>query len=477
MKVKLVGTNVELEPLEAHLSGGPQALLSPEPIAAAYARISRSEKTVGELRLEARENVEKARASNRSIVFEMGHASIAEHAVFNFDLEGISRLAIEEIERSRLASYTERSQRYVLMGRDFHVPRAAIEAGLEGEFRAAIGRLFEGYSVMVEGLLNHQLAQWPDGTSPSREERRTLSVVAKEDARYLLPLATTGQLGLTLNARSLEGMSRRLKGSPLPEVRRVGEELVAAALKVAPSLVRYTEPTASDGVMDSPLVGHWPLPLGSASGQVRLLHVTPHAERLVAGAGAALAGAGRLESSEMSWGGRRPGKPSLVDQYYGVADCHTRAPRLLELVDLVFEVSCSAACFGQLKRHRMATILPQPYHLGLGTTTPPTIVAAGLAGQFDRFVREAESALRQLGPALGQEAAYLLTNAHCRTVLVKINLRELYHFSRLRMDAHAQWEIRSLAGKMVALAKAELPRSGAYLGGKDTFQRPGADLD
>lgn len=43
----------------------------------------------------------------------MGHSSIAEHAVFNLDILGVSRLAVETIERFRLCSYTEKSQRYV----------------------------------------------------------------------------------------------------------------------------------------------------------------------------------------------------------------------------------------------------------------------------------------------------------------------------------------------------------------------------
>ncbi len=82
-------------------------------MAAAYARISRNPRPVNELRRIARSEVEKARASNRNIVFEMGHSSIAEHAVFNLDILGVSRLLVEEIEKFRLASYTEKSQRYV----------------------------------------------------------------------------------------------------------------------------------------------------------------------------------------------------------------------------------------------------------------------------------------------------------------------------------------------------------------------------
>ena len=52
----------------------------------------------------------------------MGHHSVAEHAVFNFDVIGISRLAMEELEKFRLCSYTEKSQRYITLDKDFVLP-------------------------------------------------------------------------------------------------------------------------------------------------------------------------------------------------------------------------------------------------------------------------------------------------------------------------------------------------------------------
>ncbi len=470
MDVKLVGTNVELEPLRGSVGDEAGTLLSPEPIAAAYARISRSKKSVARLREDARTNVEKARKSNRNIVFEMGHASIAEHAVFNFDLQGLSRLAIEEVQRSRLASYTEKSQRYVLIGEDYHVPQEVIDAGLAEEFGEVMGRLFAGYREVYDGLLGYWRERGSSTSSPSRDLQREWEVSAKEDARYLLPLATTGQLGMTLNARSLESMARRLKGSHLVEARKVGEMLVQGAVAVAPSLVRYTEPTAADRVLSEPLIGPNALGERTAPGEVRLLHITPDAEALLSAAAEAIQGRGRMEDSVMAWGGRNhPGK-SLADSYYGVADRHAPAPRLFELVDMSFELTCSAACFGQLKRHRMATLLAQPYHLGIQVCVPPSVAAAGLEQRFQRVAGEAGEAVEQFRDRLGDSATYLLTNAHCRSVIVKMNLRELYHLARLRMDGHAQWEIRALAGEMVALAQRELPQSGAFLCGKDRFE-------
>ena len=44
-----------------------------------------------------------------------------------------------------------------------------------------------------------------------------------------------------------------------------------------------------------------------------------------------------------------------------------------------------------------------------------------------------------------EDARYVLPNACKTTLVMTMNLRELYHFLYLREDSHAQWEIRDLA--------------------------------
>lgn len=68
MKLFVAGYNLDSS-LIASLK---QDNASPEVISAAYARISRSSKSVEILRQEALNEVEKARKSNESIIFEMG---------------------------------------------------------------------------------------------------------------------------------------------------------------------------------------------------------------------------------------------------------------------------------------------------------------------------------------------------------------------------------------------------------------------
>src|SRR5512137_2066768 len=130
MRVVLAGYNVDsavLDELKRHAPARQD--VTPETLSASYARISRDPRPVDELRAAARAEVDRTRRSNQSIIFKMGHHSVAEHAVFNFDVIGVSRLAIEEIERFRLCSFTEKSQRYITLGEDFVVPEEVRRAG------------------------------------------------------------------------------------------------------------------------------------------------------------------------------------------------------------------------------------------------------------------------------------------------------------------------------------------------------------
>ena len=100
LQVKLAGFNVDVDALneaKANLNEGYMSgkigftldilnNLTPETIAASYARISRDPRPIPELRADARKDVEGSRKSCKVINFTMGHKSIAEHAVFNFDI-------------------------------------------------------------------------------------------------------------------------------------------------------------------------------------------------------------------------------------------------------------------------------------------------------------------------------------------------------------------------------------------------------
>jgi flavin-dependent thymidylate synthase len=476
MNVILAGYNVDKDVLDELKRHGPPRLdVTPETLSAAYARISRDPRPAGELRRAARDEVEQARRSNRTIIFRMGHHSVAEHAVFNFDILGASRLAIEAIERFRLCSYTEKSQRYITLGDDFVIPAEIREAGEERLFvrtvraqNALYHQLYRRLRPLVFGR-NPELAENP-------KKHGVLEGWAKEDARYAVSLATEGQLGLTINARGLELMIRRFAANGLAEVRELGRQLHDLANEVAPSIVLFTEAsnfdaktyqaweeTAGRGVR-----GALPRP-GPA---VRLMETTPDGDEMILAAllhttlGLSFkdcrARLGRLT---------RAGKKTLMKKAFEHMEFYDVPPREFEYAALTFELVLSASCFAQLKRHRMATLTAQDYDPALGVTVPPAVEAAGAGTEFAVLIERTDAAYDRLKKKVGSAADYVLTNAHRRRVLLKVNVRELYHISRLREDATAQWEIRELSAQMSAAARKAMPLAAMLLGGKDVYLR------
>ncbi len=493
---------------------------TPETIAAAYARVSRDPRSVTELRAVARHEIDRARRSNEAIVYGLGHASVAEHAVFNFDVMGLSRLAVETLERRRLASFTEKSQRYILVDEDWVVPSEVCGSPAESSFRALVAEQNRFYHRAHDRLLPAFLAEQSSGET-NREGHRAAKGRAREDARYGLGLATIVQLGLTLNARSLEGLLARCAAHPLAEVRDLGTALREAAGDLAPSLVKHTEPTPylrearsrlAEAVAEAVSVaaampgsvvraaysadvpgsagGDVPAASGATfdpadatpEGGVRLLGTTPDPDGALVAALLFAGGAGAAEHCRALAARLGPDDRRRVAWSHLIAlGPHDAVLREYELVVAEFEVIASAACYAQLKRHRMATMVPLPYDPGLGVTVPDSVERAGLGGDLRRLADRATEVWRAIDsfapPLQGARrlngghpaAAYALVNAQRRRVLVRMNARELHHFSRLREDVHAQWDIRRLAGQMLALARQRMPITLALAGGKDRF--------
>ncbi|MDP2267635.1 MAG: FAD-dependent thymidylate synthase, partial [Deltaproteobacteria bacterium] len=464
---------------------GDRERLTPETIAAAYARISREQRPVNELRALAMREVEKARKSNRNIVFTMGHSSIAEHAVLNIDVVGVSRLLVEEMERSRLASYTEKSQRYVLLEDDFVIPQEIREAGLETVFVDAVGEQNRLYHKLYACLRTYVFEKHHN-LAADRNNNSLLEGWAKEDARYIIALATQTQLGMTINARSLEAMIRRLAASPLSEARECARRLYEVAVSIAPSLVRYVEPTDYErltgrelGEKTERLVAREKsgaekerISCDRVEGEVALIHATPDADdRVVAALLYSSADLSGRECREIVAKMDAKDKAEVIKTVCRHMHSYDSVRREFENVDLQFELTVSASCFAQLKRHRMATINCQGYNPSLGVTIPEAVLVAGMEKDFRGVVERTEAVYEKLKKSAPTAAAYILTNAHRRRVAMKINARELYHIARLRGDQYAQWDIRQTADKMTALAKEVMPLTLMLATGKDDFKR------
>ncbi|MGQ9707262.1 MAG: FAD-dependent thymidylate synthase [bacterium] len=479
MKVKLAGFNIEQE-LVHSLTENRRVVLTPETIAAAYARVSRSTKPVESLRSEARRELKKARRSNQTIVFEMGHHSIAEHAVFNFDIEDVSRLAVEAIEHHRLASFTERSQRYVRLENHSVVPPEIQDSKYLSDYLNIIRLQNESYNRLIEKLRGHFAQSRPE----LKEQPERIENLAQEDARYITALATKTQLGMTVNARTLELMLRRLAASELAEVRALTEELYRQAETVAPSLLIFTGPTEFERNTYPRLRGfaqtfmarafpHRPRNLiAMSASDVVLVDYTQNADnKLLATLLHTTSKASYAECLSRSEKQTLARKKEIFKLACEDLQAYDAVLREFEHLYLTFELIISAACFAQLKRHRLTTITCQPYDPDLGWTIPVSIAELKEHKGFKEVLAQTEEIFDKIAQVNPIAAQYVLTNSHQRRVLITLNARELYHLSRLREDLSAQWDIRDIVSRMVEQARNVMPLTLLLAGGKDSYPR------
>ena len=475
MKVILSGYNIDREVIEELKRHSPRRQdITPEILSASYARISRDPRPVDELRAVAREEVEKARRSNQNIIFKMGHHSVAEHAVFNFDVIGVSRLAIEEIEKFRLCSYTEKSQRYITLKDDFVLPEEIKKAKKEEIFIRTIRAQNALYHKLYEKLRPYFFEKNKD-MARNAKNHPTLDGWAKEDARYVVSLATEGQLGMTLNARNLELLVRRFASKKLSELKELNTKIYSLAKEVAPSIILFTESSDFDAKTYDELEekAESLLKRKRASKEdelCQLVDFTPEAdERILA---SLLHTASSLPFKECLAKVRKlkvREKRELIKHAFQYMEFYDFPLREFEFADLTYNLIVSASSFAQLKRHRMATLTCQRYDPQLGVTVPPSIEEIKARNDFMDIVERTNDVYFDLKREVGQAADYVLTNAHRRRVLLKVNARELYHISRLREDSTAQWDIRALVGGMSNLAKRVMPLTCLLLGGKDAY--------
>ncbi len=459
--------------------------VTPETLSASYARLSRDQRPIPELREDARQDIEKARKSNKSIVFDMCHHSIAEHAVFNIDMLGVSRYAVEFVEARRLCAYTEKSQRYQTLTDDFMVPKEIQESKHHDKFLKMIKEQNDLYHVLLDKLLVHFEQKFPDMNARSREG------LAKEDARYVVSLATEAQLGETISARNLEYFLMLTAAHPLKEVQELGQKIHAKVYDVAPSLFLFLEPwdyytqtrpeledltknliqEFAEEIINPSVPGHFPL----GGGDVCLVEYDVGADETLVSALLFQSSKGqlsKLQCDAIAECMNTHEMAEVVKTSLKHITQHDAVLREFEIpTDLTYEITMSSSCFAQMKRHRMMTLLPQDYNPELGYTVPPSIVEIGMSDAARDCMAKSTDIYEFIKKDLPDVAPYILTNGHQRRILVKANPREIYHISRMREDEHAQWDIRDKAQKILALAKQVNPLIYMLACGKHEFDK------
>lgn len=424
--------------------------LSPETIAVAFAKTSRSPESFRDIAAELSD--EKSAQFHEKWVVGYGHASVAEHAVLHIAFENVSRIAIESIESNRLASYTEKSTRYQKWGQDdFTIPPELIGHPLQDEFVDTIRFLFRTYAESLDPVRTLILDRFPRRENEKDEawDRRIRSKYV-DVCRFLLPAAALANVGMTANARVIENTIRKMLSHELAEVREIGAKVKEVAKAETPTLVKYAdvvpylvETVKEIGELET---GDWRLDGGD---WCTLIDYDRDGERKILAAAL-------YRFGEMSYADAlnhieslsEESKSNLAESLLNKLGKFDVPLRELEYSSYTFDLVMDQGAYAEFKRHRMMTQTPQSLTTRLGYATPLLISEAGFKSAYEAAMESASEMYEKLfafNPAVAQ---YVVLNGFNRRVLAQFNLREAFAFCQLRSAANAHFSIRRVAQKI-----------------------------
>ena len=442
--------------------------LSPETIAVAFAKTSRSPESFREIAAELSD--EKSARFHEKWVVGYGHASVAEHAVLHIAIENVSRLAVECIESNRLASYTEKSTRYQKWdAQAFFVPPELEGHALLGAYTQTCKILFRTYLESLQPM--HRIAENQsvrrEDESDEAYERRIRSQYV-DSCRFLLPAASLANLGMTANARVLEHAISKMLSHPLIEVRQIGEEIKLVAQAEVPTLVKYAG--------KNPYLVDTGIELSHASQRTqmgaraetadwcKLIDFDPDGENKVLAASLYRFGEMSIdEALNLLKSAPEAERISLAKSLLGRLGEHDTPLRELECTSYTFELILDQGGYAEFKRHRMMTQTPQALTTHLGYAVPRRFAEAGLEQQYRSAMQAAADTYEKLADWNPQVAAYLVPNGFNRRVLFTMNLREAYAFCQLRSAENAHFSMRRVAQRVAEEIRHVHPLLATYL--------------
>jgi thymidylate synthase (FAD) len=173
-----------------------------------------------------------------NMLMDIGHESPLEHVSFTFAIEGISRSCSHQLVRHRIASYSQKSQRYVDETQFGYVIPESIKNNTVAcdVYETLMSAIQLEYDAIREALIKDFMEQ---GMTQKAAEKK-----ANEDARFVLPNACETSIIVTMNIRSLFNFFKhRCCNRAQWEIREMATLMYAECLKVCPNIFKHAGPS------------------------------------------------------------------------------------------------------------------------------------------------------------------------------------------------------------------------------------------
>jgi thymidylate synthase ThyX len=468
--------------------------------------------------------LQKAEKFLNTFYFQYGHRSIADLAHIALAIERLSILAAIVVADEQRWDGQERSTRYQNFRKSGYYTPAFTEPSSQALYRETIELLFATYEKVSQSTFEYlaSITPRPADMKPDAYER-TLRARAFDISRYLLPLATNTSLGEIVNARTLESQVAHLLSQPHKEVRDLGALLKKAAVspaynaneeslralvaeiralspelaeraerellrevRVAPTLVKYADPSvyeietrrelaqAAADLMQGAAIA--PAPLvdliddnvtgdNSASKNLpekdaleielatTLLYGHCHySYRQLRGVIAAAGEARRREIIDLGLRHRGRHDEMLRPFYAGQQFC--------------FDILMDIGGFRDMHRHRRCVQIMQDFTTAHGFDTPPEVEAAGVRSDYESTMRRASAAVEKLAASgdneARQNAQYAIPLAFRKRTLFKMDFAEAVYISELRTTPAGHTSYRNVAYAMYEAVAKKHPALAKY---------------
>ena len=155
---------------------------------------------------------EESRSQFIQNLIKRGHEGPLEHAKATFEISGVSRALTHQLVRHRIASFNQRSQRYVKeVKAGYIVPESIMGKGFGKDFTNLLDKISDLYEKMLEAGVN------------------------AEDARYILPNACETSIIMTMNFREFRHFLKlRLDKSAQWEIRTLAQNILEILKQYSP---------------------------------------------------------------------------------------------------------------------------------------------------------------------------------------------------------------------------------------------------
>ncbi len=442
--------------------------LPPEVVAVAFARCSRSPEAFDKIIKEL--NEDKSRQFHEKWIVGYGHSSVAEHAVLSLAIENVSILATKVIEDNRLCSFTEKSSRYQLFDRNrYYKPKNLMASSLGKVYQETADYILDTYNSLFPTMVEFwkkkhlQSEDVSDKLYQVQLKNKVLDVL-----RYMLPVSVLTNLGMTVNARNLEHAIVKMLSHPLEEMREIGEEIKEAALKVTPTLVKYTKYNGYMGETYPAMEKVAEEKIGTVSGDEEqkaiLVEYDKDADnKLIAALLFRFSNLPYKKIKDKVEKMDNEEKAKIVDEAMKKMGKFDRPIRELEHIYYTFDVLMDYGAFRDLQRHRICTQTNQECTVCHGYCTPVEIVEAGIKDKYDECMSLALGAYKKISKEFPKEAQYIVPLAFRKRTLFKLNLRECHHLINLRTSKFAHASYKSIAKQMYREIEKVHPLLAKYI--------------